>query len=251
VIDGKDGTSISSWFSPNTPAARKSGAKNEACPVDMNQVIQLINQAKHSLLFLVFYPGSPSIGNWVGAAATKNKDLFVRGCVTNKSASEAFYYALKGETPPKKVKGEKRPYMQDFRVFGAEAFDGSIIPQGWQKEILNAGFAIIHDKILVIDPFSDECVVVTGSHNLGYKASYDNDENLAIIRGNKKLAVAYTTHVLDVYNHFSFRYWVRRLGQKAANQFLSVKPDEWLAKYYDAQGGIKNPQLKFWLQAAM
>jgi phosphatidylserine/phosphatidylglycerophosphate/cardiolipin synthase-like enzyme len=50
--------------------------------------------------------------------------------------------------------------------------------------------AIIHDKIVVIDPSSDDCVVVTGSHNLGFKASYANDENLLVIRGNRALAVA-------------------------------------------------------------
>jgi phosphatidylserine/phosphatidylglycerophosphate/cardiolipin synthase-like enzyme len=35
---------------------------------------------------------------------------------------------------------------------------------------------------VVVDPFSDNCVVVTGSHNLGFTASYNNDENMAIIR---------------------------------------------------------------------
>src|SRR5262249_1072220 len=123
-----------------------------------------------------------------------------------------------------------------------------IIPKGWQKEILNAGFAIIHDKILVIDPFSeDKCIVVTGSHNLGYKASYDNDENLAIVKGNKKLPLAYAPHVLDVYEHFSWRYLVNHGG--IADQSLKSKPDEWLDKYYDQNGNIKSAQLKFWMSA--
>lgn len=51
-------------------------------------------------------------------------------------------------TPPKKVKGVKTPVKQDPRVIGVEAFDAKIIPIGWQKELLNVGFAIIHDKIL-------------------------------------------------------------------------------------------------------
>jgi phosphatidylserine/phosphatidylglycerophosphate/cardiolipin synthase-like enzyme len=153
-------------------------------------------------------------------------------------------------TPPKKVKGAKTPVKQDPRVIGAEAFDGKFIPLGWQKEILSAGFAIIHDKIVVIDPFSDNCVVVTGSHNLGHKASFDNDENLAIIEGNKKLAVAYATHVLDVYDHFAWRYMVKRLGAKGADQLLKGTPDEWLNQYFDANGEIKTAQLRFWMQAA-
>jgi hypothetical protein len=30
-----------------------------------------------------------------------------------------------------------------------------------------------------------------------------------MITGNKKLAMAYTTHVLDVYDHFAWRWSVR------------------------------------------
>ena len=243
------GDALESWFSPNTAAARRSGAKNEKRPSDMEAVVKRIDKAEHAILFLAFYPGSPSIANWSALALAKKKKLFVRGCVTHKSASEGFYYQLKGVTPPKKKKGEKKPVKQDPRVIGAEAFDGKVIPEGWQKEILKAGFAIIHDKVLVIDPFSDKSVVVTGSHNLGHKASFDNDENLIIIEGNKKLAVAYATHVLDVYDHFVWRYTVKRLGLQGANQSLSSTPDGWLDKYFDAQGQIKIAQLRFWMQA--
>jgi phosphatidylserine/phosphatidylglycerophosphate/cardiolipin synthase-like enzyme len=239
-----------SWFSPNTPKARSSKKTGEKCPPDMNEVISAINKAKHAILFLVFYPGSPSIANWSALALRKNKDLFIRGCVTNKSASQGFYYDLKGITPPKKVKGQKTPVKQDYRVFGAEAFDGTKIPKSWQKEILNAGFAIIHDKVMVIDPFSKDCVVITGSHNLGYKASYDNDENLIMIKGNKKLAMAYTTHILDVYDHFSFRYWFKKFGT-SDDYNLEDDSEKWLGKYFDQNGKIKNAQLNFWMQGVV
>jgi phosphatidylserine/phosphatidylglycerophosphate/cardiolipin synthase-like enzyme len=239
---------LHSWFSPNTPKARSSKKTGEKCPPDMAQVIDYINGAKHAILFLAFYPGAPSLANWTAAALKKKKDLFVRGCVTNKSASEGFYYELKGTTPPPKVKGEKRTIKQDNRVIGAEAFDGTRIPASWKKEILNAGFAIIHDKVMVIDPFSKDCVVITGSHNLGYKASYDNDENLAIIKGNRLIAMAYATHVLDVYDHFSFRKWFKENG-KTEDYFLEKDPERWLGKYFDNEGKIKNPQLKFWMES--
>jgi phosphatidylserine/phosphatidylglycerophosphate/cardiolipin synthase-like enzyme len=58
---------------------------------------------------------------------------------------------------------------------------------------------------VIIDPLSDDCVVATGSHNLGYKASYENDENLLIFRGNKALAQAYAVHALDVFDHYRYR----------------------------------------------
>ncbi|TIT83032.1 MAG: hypothetical protein E5W56_03680, partial [Mesorhizobium sp.] len=60
--------------------------------------------------------------------------------------------------------------------------------------------------IIVIDPLDAKaCTVITGSHNFGYKASYQNDENLLIIRGNQPLAIAYAVHVLDVYDHYLMR----------------------------------------------
>jgi phosphatidylserine/phosphatidylglycerophosphate/cardiolipin synthase-like enzyme len=247
-----DGIAASSWFSPNTPKARSSSAKaTEKRPPDMEELATLIGQARHSVLFLAFYPGTPSLANWTAQAARANKNLFVRGCVTNKSASEGFYYELKGMTPPAKVKGQKNPPpKQDPRVFGAEAFD-SKVPDGWKKEILNAGYAIIHDKIVVIDPFADDCVVATGSHNLGHKASFDNDENLLIVRGNKKLAMAYTTHVLDVYDHFSARYRFKLNGGQKDALELESKPEAWLGKYFDADGQVNNSQLKFWMDAAV
>jgi len=121
----KAGLKLESWFSPNTAKARVSKAKNEKCPSDMKAVCDRINAAKHAILFLAFYPGTPSVANWSALALNANKKLFVRGCVTNKSASEGFYYQLKGMTPPKKVKGQKIPIKQDPRVIGAEAFDGT------------------------------------------------------------------------------------------------------------------------------
>jgi phosphatidylserine/phosphatidylglycerophosphate/cardiolipin synthase-like enzyme len=92
----------------------------------------------------------------------------------------------------------------------------------FQRELLSAGHAIIHDKIVVIDPLSKtDCAVITGSHNLGFKASYANDENLVIIRGNQPLALAYAVHVLDVYEHFKFR---AVLEQQARDAMLKGKP---------------------------
>ena len=77
--------------------------------------------------------------------------------------------------------------------------------------------AIIHDKIVVVDPFSSNCAVITGSHNLGYRASYNNDENLLIITGNRALAIAYAAHVLDGYDYYHWRF---KLKTDKANAWI-------------------------------
>ena len=45
----------------------------------------------------------------------------------------------------------------------------------WEKELLGASMVNIHSKVIVLDPFGENPVVMTGSHNLGYKASQKND----------------------------------------------------------------------------
>jgi len=51
-------------------------------------------------------------------------------------------------------------------------------------------------------------------------------ENLVIVEGNKKLAMAYATHVLDVYDHFAWRWTVNQ--KTTADAYLKTTPDEWL-----------------------
>ena len=88
----------------------------------------------------------------------------------------------------------------------------------FRPELLTAGHAIVHDKIIVIDPCDEQnCAVITGSHNLGYKASYCNDDNLLIVAGNRPPAMV-AVYVLDLYDHYVFR---ARLEQNLRDQLKS------------------------------
>jgi hypothetical protein len=61
------------------------------------------------------------------------------------------------------------------------------------------------------------CTVAFGSHNLSYKASYSNDENLVVVRGHRDLALAYAAHVLDVFDHYRFRAVEAELAKKGGS----------------------------------
>ena len=92
---------------------------------------------------------------------------------------------------------------------------------------------------MVIDPLSDACSVILGSHNLGFKASYSNDENMVIVTGHRALAEAYVVHVLDVYDHYRFRAIVaerKARGQPQSSGFLSTTPS-WMNPYVSGQKG--------------
>ena len=67
------------------------------------------------------------------------------------------------------------------------------------EELLGASMVNIHSKVIVLDPFGDNPVVMTGSHNLGYKASHENDDNLVIVAGNAPLAAANASYNIVMY----------------------------------------------------
>jgi phosphatidylserine/phosphatidylglycerophosphate/cardiolipin synthase-like enzyme len=228
-------SSVRVWFSPNTLQKTKS-AGSEA-PADLEQVFELIKEAQRAVLFLAFQPGSPSILDAVAEAQAANPNLFVRGAVTDPKAVDDFrtqLYHLSGKKP-------------DATVVPAKAITDQF--SFWEHELLKdpAGHAIIHDKVVVIDPFSPHCTVITGSHNLGYRASYNNDENLLIFTGKRKLAEAYAAHVLDVYDHYRFRYQVQQQG---ANAWAGLEAtDQWQDKYFAADSPYR-AEIAFW-QAGM
>jgi phosphatidylserine/phosphatidylglycerophosphate/cardiolipin synthase-like enzyme len=220
---------------------------DEATPPDLAEVFELIDQAQQAIVFLVFQPGAPSVVDTIAEALKAKPSLFVRGAVTDSGAAGEFYTAINGgETPVKHKKGDP-PLPEDYRVIHTHGVQKNDAFGQWEAELNQAGHAVIHDKIVVIDPFSDNCVVVTGSHNLGYAASYNNDENLAIIRGHRAIAEAYAAHCLDVYDHYAWRYWLQNDNEKAWH-FLAAD-DSWQNPYFTADNRVKSAELGFWLGA--
>jgi phosphatidylserine/phosphatidylglycerophosphate/cardiolipin synthase-like enzyme len=108
----------------------------------------------------------------------------------------------------------------------------------FEAEMYSAGHAIIHDKVLVIDPFGENAAAVFGSHNVGFKASYGNDENLVVVRNNPALVQAFAVHILDIYEHYRFRAVQKQLhdeGKAEFDGFLS-RSDSWLELAMGTEG---------------
>ena len=247
------------WYSPNTKAKTKpKGAEvpqdlsdnAEApadAPPDMFQVFQLIHDAKNAVLFLEFEPGTPSVLDVIKQVEQNNSNLFIRGAATDPQAIAKF-----DDKQPVTTELYHRSATGDPDVVNETGVAASAINDEfgyWRKELLKSqgGHAIIHDKIVVIDPMSPtSCVVVMGSHNQGYKASYQNDENLLIFRGNQALALAYTTHVMDVYDHYRWRYMVQQQKEHAWTGLVTT-PD-WQTRYFEPNN-MAYRELEFWMQA--
>jgi phosphatidylserine/phosphatidylglycerophosphate/cardiolipin synthase-like enzyme len=246
--DGK--TRVEVHFSPSTHGLLQTPPKEK--PEDMQHLFELIKGAKQAVLFLAFDPGNNSILDAAGQALRKNPRLFVRGTLTSRERAANFKDALEGAGGEPGVAIVRDPTgatrEPDYRAVPAGNVGPNDVFGAWEAELLKAGFAIIHDKVVVIDPFSDDCVVVTGSHNLGYRASHNNDENMLIIHGNRQLAAAYTCHVLDLYDHYAWRYWLHK-EPKTFGRPLD-ETDAWQDRYIKG-AAEKAPELRFWLTAAV
>ena len=79
--------------------------------------------------------------------------------------------------------------------------------------MLNQHVSYIHSKFLLMDPLSKDPIVVTGSANFSKASTNDNDENMLIIRGDKRVADIYFTE----FNRLFFHYYFRSVQEATAN----------------------------------
>jgi phosphatidylserine/phosphatidylglycerophosphate/cardiolipin synthase-like enzyme len=92
---------------------------------------------------------------------------------------------------------------------------------------------------VVIDPFSADPVVITGSHNFSSSASAKNDENFIIIKGDYELAEAYAVNILGAYAHYRWRVFLSQTNKP----FNGLKDnDKWQAPKLAAE----RRELQFW-----
>jgi phosphatidylserine/phosphatidylglycerophosphate/cardiolipin synthase-like enzyme len=111
----------------------------------------------------------------------------------------------------------------------------------WAKETnagllgLNQHVSYVHSKFLLIDPLGDDPIVVTGSANFSEASTTENDENMIVVRGDRRTADIYSTEFNRIFNHYYFRSVTEATaGQPQsvldASLFL-VEDDSWQLKY--------------------
>lgn len=230
--EGHAAGTVRVWFSPNTKQRRV--PKSKPAPPDLKEVFSLIEQAKQGILFLAFIPGNPSVVSKMKEVyddrVKSGKLFYLRGAATSPDPATAFHVQLyhRSGNRADTVRPTPRPRNASAEVSSVAGIFSEFAY--WEAEIYKLGHAVIHDKVIVIDPFTDNSVVVTGSHNLGYKASYSNDENMLIIKGNRSVASAYAAHVLDVYEHYRWRWRlqapIRAELEKLKQRDPDAKPGE-------------------------
>lgn len=149
------------------------------------------------------------------------------------------------DKPDAGVEVMKRVSTNSFAV-GAKLPGRSLT--GWAAEALtgfNHAVLYIHTKYMLLDPLGDDPVVITGSANWSDPSVSSNDENMLVIRGDKRVADIYLTEFMRLFDHFEFRSRINRgrpQAAKLADQPLAadpaaalvVEPDEDALKLTDA-----------------
>lgn len=254
TLNDDNKSQVTVWFSPNTIASTVNKTKT---PPDLSFVYSLMRKAEKAILFAVFLPGMSGptpdtdiMTNVVTesiAIGEKDSSLLVYGSLSSPMAMPNYIKPVKGSTGDGSDDGTEsktkvhQPTTYDtanVHLVRATNLHANDLIGNFEAELLTAGIAIIHDKIIVIDPFSDNATAIFGSHNLGFKASYANDENLVIVQNNPALVRAYAAHVLDIYEHYRFRAVQEELqteGKPEWDGFLSIS-DGWLEKAMSATG---------------
>ena len=213
------------WFT----RVRNPSKKYTDMGADLQALIALANSAKKVILYVMFQPGPEPLATILKRAP----NISVRGVVSTVTESNEEKFALMG------IDENSKEYRTAL-----------VQPQGivkdfsaWVKEVTRAqflfpfqkpgiGHAITHAKMFVIDPFDNDCKVVTGSHNFSQAASEKNDENFVVIHGNKDLAEAYAVACIATYSHYRWRAYVKDMAEagKKIWDHLSDKP-QWQQDY--------------------
>lgn len=221
-------TEMRLWFTPTIKQ------------VDLEEGRKIILGAKRAILFLMFNPGpKDTLLNEIIKAAragTTGNRLYIHGVInqdpsTTKNPVELFDHG----------NSEKA----DFEVALPAAIDEAT--KFFRKELkkLPGTFAMVHSKVVLIDPFSNHPVLLTGSHNLGPKASGVNDENLLIIRDAPGLAAAYATNIMAIYNQYRWRF--RRQTQPENKRWKGLHDNDTWQNGYLKPGSAALREINFWV----
>ncbi len=156
--------------------------------------------------------------------------------VYQNSSAPLRYALLEKTTRPMKAGPEKDAEVTKIQilrnlsenVFAIGDFIKTNELDGWLKEKLsglNSAVNYVHNKFMIIDPLSNSPLVITGSANFSDASTKNNDENMVIIKGNKRVADIYLGEYMRLFSHHSFRESLK--WRKPGEQPKPLRTDDW------------------------
>lgn len=124
-------------------------------------------------------------------------------------------------------------------IFAAGAYLGEDALANFLRERSNPlnSNQYIHNKFMLVDPLSEDPLVITGSANFSKPSQRTNDENMLVIRGDKRVADIYFGEFMRVFDHHYARYIVRVLTEEGRSNpdagYLKEETAQWLPAHFD------------------
>lgn len=157
----------------------------------------------------------------------------------NGSAGPLCFLLLEDKDRPKPTKANPGPVIflnsrnNTYKASGSELHT----PLGrWVAEtnnkVLGLNFHVnyVHLKFILSDPLGPDPIVVTGSANFSSASTTENDENMVLIRGDRRVADLYFTEFNRLWGHYQYRSVVADTERRKAQ-----------AKAAKAQGDLPTP----------
>lgn len=111
---------------------------------------------------------------------------------------------------------------------------------------LNVHVKFLHTKYLLLDPLSDDPVVISGSANFSDASTKNNDENMVIIRGDTTVADIYLGEFMRLWDHFYFRDVANRLSKESTvDSAYLYSNDGWTDKYFKPGSILEKVRILF------
>jgi hypothetical protein len=250
-----DGGTIVQWFAPTSGGP------------DLDYARELIKGAEQGILFLFFNPGvfepddKPERWTLLQTILVRHQEgtenyspaLYIHGVVnqeiaglTNEDAAKPSKRVALDPATPAPVKlygsGKRAPWPVPYDSMVPKAIKDKY--HDFTSEVMNQGVHV-HSKVVVIDPFGKKPVVMTGSHNMGHKASSANDDDLMIVEGNAPLAAAYAANIIAIYQHYRWNTYVDGHVRDPHGWHGPVDNATWQNRYLAE--GPQLVEIKFWL----
>ncbi|MCW2984065.1 MAG: hypothetical protein JWR63_1635 [Conexibacter sp.] len=218
--------------------------------IDLQEAGARIRAAEQAVLFLMFNPGPRgTLLNDIVARASPlsefyDETLCIRGVVNDDPGTKTTKIDGLFKTSPQYEVVRAYNVQQDFAFWDAEL------------RKLSGTWAMVHSKVIVIDPLGDHPVVMTGSHNMGPKASQSNDDNLVVVEGSAALARHYAVNIMGVFMQYHWRYNNRAAADKPGpDEQPGHGPSQWAGLRDDARwskgllDGARGREIAMWLGA--
>lgn len=227
---------LRTWLEEQAPAPPKDSLADEVaiCSPRKGQSVldwyaELAGSAEHAL-FMTFAFGM----NRRFLEVYQSDDSVLRYALMEKEGNGK--YLEKGKAEIREVRRRRNVIVAVANNLQLNILDRWVAERRSLKSTANIKW--IHTKYALVDPLGPNPIVITGSANFSEASTNQNDENMLVIRGDRRVAEIYFTEFMRLHSHYAFREAVA-IAQANAEDFEQKRThlldnDTWQRSHFQA-----------------